>query len=105
MKTCIGVPIGNRMPARVIRARSAAKSMMLGDFGGGEARLAIDRCRNRIADNRLANFALHSAEGRDRIGKRRRRALDRVAGRGVALHDDRTHARAPGTPRREARCR
>jgi len=29
MKTCIGTPIGSRMPARVVRARAAAKSMML----------------------------------------------------------------------------
>ena len=64
------------------------------DLGRSETRLAIDRSRNRIADNRLANFSLHSAEGRDGIGERRRRALNRVAGRGVALHHDRTHRRA-----------
>src|ERR1043165_2116240 len=29
MKTCIWVPMGNRIPARVIRARSAAKSIIL----------------------------------------------------------------------------
>src|SRR4051794_28702100 len=29
MKTCIGTPIGNRMPARVVRARAAAKLIML----------------------------------------------------------------------------
>src|SRR4051794_22047246 len=29
MKTCIGTPIGSRIPARVVRARAAAKSMML----------------------------------------------------------------------------
>ena len=57
-------------------------------FRGGEARLAIDHSWKRIADNRLADFALHAAEGRDRIRERRRRALDRIAGRGVTGHND-----------------
>ena len=58
------------------------------DFRGRQARLPVDRSRQRIAHNRLADFALNAAEGRDRIRKRRRRTLNRVARSGIAGDDN-----------------
>ena len=53
------------------------------DFGSRKPRLAVDRSRQRIADDRLTNLTLHAAERRHRIWKGRGRGHQRITRRNV----------------------